>query len=126
MSLFFRLLLIAGLGLSGAACVDDGSGPATAYPSGGYYGNPSGGYYGNPNAGYYGNPRGGYYGNSPYYGPPPRNTRGEYNSTDGRRYTTVRVTNVGQNGHPNHVVNQKVVCGSTYYDGYQTQRAPSC
>ena len=103
MSQFFRLLMIAGLGLSGAACIDDGSGPRTAYPGGGYYGNPP--------------PQN-------YYPPPPR--RGEYNSTDGRMYTTVRVTNVGQNGNPNHVVDQKVVCGSTYYDGYRTQRAPSC
>jgi hypothetical protein len=103
MVLFFRLLLIAGLGLLGAACIDDGSGPRTAYPGGGYYGNA-------PPRDY-------------YYSPPPR---GEYNSTDGRRYTTVRVTNVGQNGYANDVVDQKVVCGSTYYDGYRTQRAPSC
>jgi hypothetical protein len=116
MSLFFRLLSIAGLGLLGAACVDDGYGPRTAYPGGGY---------GNPSGGYYGNPSGGYYGNAPSYNQP-RYPRGEYNSTDGRRYTTVRVTNVGQNGNPNHVVSQKVVCGSTYYDGYRTQQAPSC
>lgn len=104
MSRFFRLLLIAGLGLSGAACIDDGSGPGTAYPGGGYYGNP-------PPRDYY---------------PPPRTTRGEYSPTDGRYYTTVRVTNVGQNGYANHVVDQKVVCGSEYYDGYRTQRAPRC
>ena len=123
MSLFFRLLLIGGLGLSGAACVDDGSGPRTAYP-GAYPGSYQGGYPGSYQGAY---PSGGYYGNAPsgYYGAP-RNQRGEYNSTDGRRYTTVRVTNVGQNGNPNHVVDQKVVCGSTYYDGYRTQRAPTC
>ena len=49
-----------------------------------------------------------------------------YNSTDGRRYTTVTVTNRGQNGYRDDVVQQQVVCGSQYYDGYRTRTAPRC
>ena len=45
---------------------------------------------------------------------------------DGRRYTTVTVTNRGQNGNRDDVVQQQVVCGSQYYDGYRTRTAPRC
>jgi hypothetical protein len=74
----------------------------------------------------YGAPRG-YYNNG--YGPqqaqgwPPNNqNNGQYN---GQRYTTVTVTNRGQNGYPDKVVQQQVLCGSQYYDGYQ-QRIAQC
>ena len=39
---------------------------------------------------------------------------------------TVTVTNRGQNGNRDDVVQQQVVCGSQYYDGYRTRNAPSC
>ena len=42
------------------------------------------------------------------------------------RYTTVTVTNRGQNGYRDDVVQQQVVCGSQYYDGYRTRTAPRC
>ena len=51
---------------------------------------------------------------------------GRYNQADGRRYTTVTVTNRGQNGYRDDVVQQQVVCGSQYYDGYRTRTAPRC
>jgi hypothetical protein len=96
--LFPRLLLVVGIGVTGAACQDDGSAA----------------------------PRG-------YYGPAPAQTRygysqpaPTYNRTDGRRYTTVTVTNRGQNGYRDDVVQQQVVCGSQYYDGYRTRTAPRC
>lgn len=69
----------------------------------------------------YGAPRS-YYNNG--YGPqqaqgwPP-------NNQNGQRYTTVTVTNRGQNGNPDHVVQQQVLCGSQYYDGYR-QRIARC
>lgn len=44
-------------------------------------------------------------------------------SRDG--YTTVIVTNRGQNGNPDHVVRQRVRCWSQYYDGYR-QRVAKC
>jgi len=62
------------------------------------------------------------------YGPqqaqswPPNNQNNRYN---GQRYTTVTVTNRGQNGYPDKVVQQQVLCGSQYYDGYQ-QRIAQC
>ena len=46
-----------------------------------------------------------------------------YNQT---RYTTVTVTNRGQNGNRDDVVQQQVVCGSQYYDGYRNRTAPRC
>ena len=44
---------------------------------------------------------------------------------NGQRYTTVTVTNRGQNGYPDQVVQQQVLCGSQYYDGYR-QRIAQC
>ena len=39
---------------------------------------------------------------------------------------TVTVTNRGQNGYRDDVVQQQVACGSQYYDGYRTRTAPRC
>ena len=126
LKLFPRLMLVAGIGIAAAACQDDGY-PA---PRGAYQPAPAG--YGNPS--YYG---GGYYGGAPvrygyaqpapsyYYGNQP-GTHGWYSQADGRRYTSVTVTNRGQQGYRDHVVQQQVVCGSQYYDGYRTRTAPRC
>jgi hypothetical protein len=38
----------------------------------------------------------------------------------------VTVTNRGQNGNRDDVVQQQVVCGSQYYDGYRNRTAPRC
>ena len=121
--LFLRLMLVAGIGMTGAACQDDGYGAPRGYyppaPTG--YGNP---YY---NSGYY-SPAPSRYGYSqpaPNYNYAYRQGNW-YNQADGRRYTTVTVTNRGQNGYRDDVVQQQVVCGSQYYDGYRTRTAPSC
>jgi hypothetical protein len=45
------------------------------------------------------------------------------NQANQQRYTTVTVTNRGQNGYPDQVVQQQVVCGSQYYDGYRNRIA---
>jgi hypothetical protein len=68
---------------------------------------------------YYGAPRG-YYNNG--Y---PQQTQGWPNQGYGQRYTTVTVTNRGQNGYRDDVVQQQVLCGSQYYDGYR-QRIARC
>ena len=109
--LFLRLMLVVGIGMTGAACQDDGY----AAPRG--YNQPAPGY-SNPyyNSGYA--PAPSQYG---YSQPAPN-----YNPADGRRYTTVTVTNRGQNGYRDDVVQQQVVCGSQYYDGYRTRTAPQC
>ena len=113
--LFLRLMLVVGIGMTGAACQDDGyAAPRGYYQPAPAYSNP---YY---NTGYA--PAPSPYGYSqPAYGyaqPAPN-----YNQTDGRRYTTVTVTNRGQNGYRDDVVQQQVVCGSQYYDGYRTRTA---
>lgn len=122
-----RLVLVAGIGVAGAACQGDGYGT----PSGYYQPTPTG--YGNPyyNTGYYSPapaPRYGYAQPAPsYYNyANQQGGHGRYNQSDGRRYTTVTVTNRGQNGYRDDVVQQRVVCGSQYYDGYRTRTAPSC
>lgn len=102
-----RLMLVAGVGLAATACQGDSYPP----PSGYYQPTPAG--YNNP---YYNNAN---Y-NNPYYN---QQNRGWYNQGDGRRYTTVTVTNRGQNGYRDDVVQQQVVCGSQYYDGYRTRTA---
>ena len=119
--LFPRLTLVVGIGITGAACQDDGY-PA---PRGSYQPAPTG--YSNP---YYNSPPPARYG---YSQPGPnynygnqQGNHGWYNQADGRRYTTVTVTNRGQNGYRDDVVQQQVVCGSQYYDGYRTRTAPSC
>src|SRR5262249_49929628 len=120
---FLRLMLVVGIGMTGAACVDDGYGPprASNQPPPTAYGNP---YY---NSGYYGPApsRYGYSQPAPYYNYP-NQQRSWYNPADGRRYTAVTVTNRGQNGYRDDVVQQQVVCGSQYYDGYTTRTAPQC
>jgi hypothetical protein len=122
LKLFLKLLLVVGIGVTGAACQDDGS----AAPRGYYQQAPT--VYQQAPAGY-GNP---YY-NGGYYGPAPAQSRygyaqpaPTYNRADGRRYTTVTVTNRGQNGYRDDVVQQQVVCGSQYYDGFRTRTAPRC
>ncbi len=105
-----RLMLVAGIGMTGAACVDDGYGaPRGAYQPAPGYNNP---YYQQPAPNYY---------NANQQG-----SHGWYNQADGRRYTTVTVTNRGQNGYRDDVVQQQVVCGSQYSDGYRTRTAPRC
>ena len=102
---FLRLMLVVGIAMTGAACLDDGY----AAPRG--YNQPAPGY-SNPyyNSGYAPAPsRDGYSQPAPYY-----------NQTGS---TTVTVTNRGQNGYRDDVVQQQVVCGSQYYDGYRTRTA---
>jgi len=122
--LFPRLMVVVGIGMTGAACQGDG------------YGTPSG-YYQPAPTGYYQPAPTGYYAPAPAparYGyaqaaPTYYNQQGNpawYNQGDGRRYTTVTVTNRGQNGYRDDVVQQQVVCGSQYYDGYRTRTAPRC
>jgi hypothetical protein len=122
-------MLVVGIAMTGAACQPDGY----AAPRGYYQGAPMA--YGTPyyNTGYYRaapGPQYGYAGSAPYgYGYGYANQQGRhgwYNQADGRRYTTVTVTNRGQNGYRDHVVQQQVVCGSQYYDGYTTRTAPRC
>ena len=109
--LFLRLVLVVGIGMTGAACQDDGYAAPSGYypPAPTVYSNP---YYNSPA------PAPSRYG---YAQPAPN-----YNPADGRRYTTVTVTNRGQNGNRDDVVQQQVVCGSQYYDGYRTRTAPRC
>jgi hypothetical protein len=124
--LFPRLMLVVGIGMTGAACQDDGYGAPRGY----YQPAPTG--YSNPyyNSGYYSPapaPRYGYSQPAPYYNyANQQGNHGWYNQTDGRRYTTVTVTNRGQQGYRDDVVQQQVVCGSQYYDGYRTRTAPRC
>ena len=119
-------MLVVGIGITGAACQDDSSAPPRGYyqPAPAAYSNPyyTGGYYGPAPA-----PRYGYSQPAPayYYGNQQGN-QGWYNQADGRRYATVTVTNRGQNGYRDDVVQQQVVCGSQYYDGYRTRTAPRC
>ena len=122
--LFLRLMLVVGIGMTGAACQEDGY----AAPSGYYQPAPTG-YYQPAPTGYYAPApapaRYGYAQAAPTY----YNQQGNpawYNQGDGRRYTSVTVTNRGQNGYRDDVVQQQVVCGSQYYDGYRTRTAPRC
>jgi hypothetical protein len=95
-------MLVVGIGMTGAACQDASRGyyPAPAY-SNPYY-----------NSGYAPAPQYGYSQPAPNYNQP--------------RYATVTVTNRGQNGYRDDVVQQQVACGSQYYDGYRTRTAPRC
>lgn len=118
------LVIAVGLGLMAAACQNDGMGPQGAYNNG--YNSPPPPRYGQQQP----NP---YYGNqqqpNPYYANQQQQQQGypgNYNQADGRRYTTVAVTNRGQNGNRDEVVAQQVVCGSSYYDGYRNRTAPRC
>jgi hypothetical protein len=99
---FLKLMFVGVIGMMAAACQQPGyNQPAPGY-SNPYY-----------NSGYAPPPSG--YG---YAQPAPN-----YNQT---RYTTVTVTNRGQNGNRDDVVQQQVVCGSQYYDGYRNRTAPRC
>jgi hypothetical protein len=115
---FARLVLVGGIGLAAAACQGDGYGPPTGYQpayNNGYYAAPPRYAYSQPAPAYYGNQG---YGNVGY----------GYNNAyynQGPRMTTVTVTNRGQNGYADQVVQQQVVCGSQYYDGYR-QRYARC
>lgn len=123
LKLFLKPMLIVAIGITGAACQDD----SNAAPRGYYQPAPQA--YSNPyNSGYYSPaPAYGYAQPAPnyYYANQQRN-QGAYNQADGRRYTTVNVTNRGQNGNRDDVVQQQVVCGSQYYDGFRTRTAPRC
>ena len=101
--LFPRLLLVAGIGMTAVACQGD------SYPAPRGYYQPAPAAYSNP-----------YY-NTGYYNQ--QANRGWYTQGDGRPYTTVPVTNRGQNGYRDDVVQQQVVCGSQYFDGYRTRTA---
>lgn len=111
---FARLLLVGGIGMAAAACQGDGYGQPTGYQpayNNGYYAPPPPRYaYSQPAPAYYGNQGYGY-------------NNGGYNQ--GPRMTTVTVTNRGQNGYADQVVQQQVACGSQYYDGYR-QRYARC
>ena len=125
--LFLKPMLVVAIGITGAACQDDG------YPAPSGYYQPAPAAYGNQsyNSGYYSPApapvRYGYAQAAPNYGYV--NQQGNpawYNQGDGRRYTTVTVTNRGQNGNRDDVTQQQVACGSQYYDGYRTRTAPRC
>ena len=98
LKIFLRLTLVAGIGMAGAACQDAGYGAPRGYqPAPAGYSNP-------------------YY-NSGYASAPARYGYAQPG------YTTVTVTNRGQNGNRDDVVQQQVACGSQYYDGYRTRTA---
>ena len=95
------MMLVVGIGITGAASQEYGS----VAPRG--YDQPA---YSSPN---YNNG----YGPQQAQGWPPNQAGGQ------QRYTTVTVTNRGQNGNRDHVVQQQVPCGSQYYDGYRNRIA---
>ena len=66
------------------------------------------------------------YGYAPAYGYAQPAPNYGYGYANQQRYTTVTVTNRGQNGYRDDVVQQQVACGSQYYDGYRTRTAPRC
>lgn len=115
-NVFIRVALVAGIGLTVAACLGDSYGAPQGYQPG---------YQPAPVA--YGNPYNrGYYAPAPAYGygqPAPAYYYANQQVRPG--YTTVTVTNRGQNGYRDDVVQQNVPCGSQYYDGYR-QRIARC
>lgn len=125
---FAKLVLVAGIGMAAAACQGDGYGQPTGYQpayNNGYYAPPPPRYaYSQPAPNYYYQNQPAYYQNQQAYNP--YQNQGRYNQADGRRYTSVTVVNRGQNGYQDQVVQQQVVCGSQYYDGYRTRTAPYC
>lgn len=92
---FLKLVLAGGIGMTAAGCVDDGNPPPRNY----YPAGPT------------------------YYQPAPTYYNNQYYRGDGT--TVVTVTNRGQNGYSDQVVQQRVACGSQYYDGYR-QRVARC
>ncbi len=126
--LFPKLMRVVGIGITigiTAACQDDGYAAPRGYyqPAPTAYGNP---YYGSGYGPAYAPAPRGYYQPAPYGYANQQGNQGWYNQADGRRYTSVTVTNRGQNGYRDDVVQQQVVCGSQYYDGYRTRTAPRC
>ncbi len=123
--LFPKLILVVGIGITSAACQGDGAAAPRGYyqPTPTVYGNPydARGYAPAPGPARYG-----YSQPAPYGYVNRQGNQVWYNQADGRRYTTVTVTNRGQNGYRDDVVQQQVVCGSQYYDGYRTRSAPRC
>ena len=119
--LFLRLILVIGTGLTAAACQGDGYGaPSGAYqPAAGYNPYYNSGYAPAPAQYGYAQPAYGYAQPAYGYAPPAP----AYNQA---RYATVTVTNRGQNGNRDEVVQQQVACGSQYYDGYRNRTAPRC
>ena len=111
--LFPRLMLVAGIAITAAAC-NDGNNAQRGYSQASGYNNPY-------NNGYSYGPQ-----STPGYNYTYGNQQSRYSQADGRRYTTVTVTNRGQNGYRDEAVQQQVVCGSQYYDGYRTRTAPQC
>jgi hypothetical protein len=119
------LSLLTAVATIATACQGDSYSAPRGYqaaPAG--YGNP---YYAPAPAYGYAQPTPSYYYTSPQpaYGYASQRPGVVYNQADGRRYTTVTVTNRGQNGYRDDVVQQQVVCGSQYYDGYR-QRIARC
>jgi len=96
LKLSLTMLLVTGIGITGAVGQDYGSTPR------GYNNNGSG-----PQLA---------------QGWPPNQSQG-WPTNQGQRYTTVTVTNRGQNGNRDHVVQQQVLCGSQYFDGYRNRIA---
>lgn len=123
LKLVLRLALVGGIGLTGAACQDAGYGaPRGAYqPAPVGYNN--GGYYSPAPAPQYGYAQPAPYG---YAQPAPYGYAQPAPYYNGRGYTTVAVTNRGQNGNRDDVVQQQVACGSQYFDGYRNRTAPRC
>ena len=126
LKVFLKPVLIVGLALAGAACVDDGS----AAPRGYYQQQPAQApapYY---NAAYNNAPYNNQGYNNPYnnqgYNAQQQQNQGAYNQAYRPGYTTVNVTNRGQNGNRDEAVQQQVACGSQYYDGYRNRMAPRC
>ncbi|MDI1283856.1 MAG: hypothetical protein PSV46_05645 [Reyranella sp.] len=117
---FPRLMLVVGIGITGAACQEDSAAAPRGYyqPAATGYNQPAPNYY-QPN----------YY-QPNYYQPAPNynyaNQQGYQGGYNQARYTTVSVTNRGQNGYRDEVVQQQVACGSQYYDGFRNRTAPRC
>lgn len=123
LKIFPKLMLVVGIGITGAACQDDGNAAPRGYyqPAPSAYNNPynNSGYYRPAPAPAYGyQPAPNYYPNQQAY-----NQQGYYGSYNQARYTSVTVTNRGQNGNRDDVVQQTVLCGSTYFDGYRNRIA---
>ena len=118
-------VIAVALGLMAAACQNDGMGTPQGTYNNGYNSPPPPRYAQQQSNPYYGNQQQ----PNPYYANQQQQQQGypgTYNQADGRRYTTVAVTNRGQNGNRDEVVAQQVVCGSSYYDGYRNRTAPRC
>jgi hypothetical protein len=118
-------MLVVGIAMTAAACDQGPTGYGNPSYNNGYYSPapaPSQYGYAQPQYGY-AQPQYGYAQPAPYYYAQQQGNRGWYNQANGRGYTTVTVTNRGQNANRDDVVQQQVACGSQYYDGYRTRTA---